>query len=652
MSNTDDEGKPGYKCISILPTVLSKDSRKHQILHVPEVKIVDFRAKRFSSDEAREYVNADLYLLHRDSAIEGPSAVFPHIRTLMSVGHDMAGVNGVFTLLSTYRVKRCYACHRTWRGDIGAPCSGTVCPYSGRYPFYDGNVATRAMIAWIKAGHPSFSISDDVAEEENVDVYFLMENSRCELSGTAFVCTDTSGSQMRPCMVATLRINRAPVEKACCVACWARFDAFGLVTDVRPLKPAYKSFRLVIHDRDSYDEELSKLFIGIETPTMFKKTFPFKIPSFNDSADQADIIDYMMSCQGTECQLISPFSVNNKSMSELNRAMECDAWDTQSGMSPDDYQHFNMQVKVSNLTLFFPKSGMNRWDHMAEETSYLGPRSAIIRQPGADIDSALSANTRFVIEDHGDRIKYIPVTNPVSDHALPSFVEQLPFGYLQSLAHTLVHYRQMINSVYNYNRNKSTRLSTARITESQTYLTYRSVQTESGDYRLMNCGNDFIIPPRPVMTFHDLYAENLCGVRRDDPRVRKVGGRPSYGECIDTPYFIWQQVLNRPEILRDLENASLSDITRYNSMNAIRASYSKCYLVWDDNKGMLIKFYGNPDLSLRWGKELRVSSLLASRSISSLQLGPESYVITSIREVPIHALNVTRAGWFGPGRSR
>jgi len=145
----------------------------------------------------------------------------------------------------------------------------------------------------------------------------------------------------------------------------------------------------------------------------------------------------------------------------------------------------------------------------------------------------------------------------------------------------------------------------------------------------------------PIAPLERVWDRNLITVQEWDERVTRNEARPT---LIDTPPFIWFEAIRYLEQTVDKSISSSRDQGAIRSREDMAGSLSRCYVIWD--KGPVIKF---PGLLLRlvWGDNLRMSSLLSSRILTTVQQGPNYFIVVSLRETQFYAMNISACEYFG-----
>jgi len=774
--DVDDTGSVIYKALTILPSIYSKDIRFTPEMHRAQVLRVPDDQGTYALDEgtAIRLINSWTYIV-RDS--------YDYTKELGSLAEVIYSVSNEYDvkpyfLMSVYVDRRCYACHRSWRGDVGMQCCGTICPYSGRFPITEGRVLSSALVCFLTKGGPGFrpAIVGGAPGEKgpDTDEYILRNATRCELSGSAFVCTNAHGGLMRP----KVRVTIGGACYNCCVACFLRYQCAGRI-DSYDAMPAHeqdeKYYTVRVTDRALYQASLTTLFSGIEVPTVFPKSSAFAYGMLNDGDSVSSMLSYIASAQGSESVLACAYSVNKGS-----GVVEIDAWDSQSGMSIDTKVTASSKPQEAlSVTL----SHKNKPEGLL---GHLGVESAVMEFRG--VKSEYTNNTRFLIRNSMVNTTYTPVVNDEVNKGLSGWLSHMPKSYILSVAHTLAHYRSALKSVLDYKRgvvtkpmigsdvvedtylrdvcaelltwglnssqkmfasifvpdrfgiggtkantatkmrevdqqlaqklvtwtiqyfkvNKDARMkpdvwraeiigdAVGCLTKTSSYepsymadvrsmvekmqlasgkklvttdknkikdsamaLTKRSV-LKGGKYVLTRC-SEAGLPTRPQRVFRDIWEENFLYINEKSPVVsddsRKFSGigHPKM-VSLPTPPFIWGEAGRSPISKPKSFAATLSQIsgllkeyTMRNSgdnttMNAYYDQLKTCYIVWDN--GPVIRFPGS-SVEMRWGDNLRMSTLLATRMVTSIQQGPSSELVVTLRETQTNALDIMRCERFG-----
>jgi len=174
------------------------------------------------------------------------------------------------------------------------------------------------------------------------------------------------------------------------------------------------------------------------------------------------------------------------------------------------------------------------------------------------------------------------------------------------------------------------------------------------------------IPLNNIRTYRDLWSENFCYIRRNDPLISYDVSDPDSKRTVrllSTPPYIWSEAIRFPipnpgsspmtwgpvdviaQLKRVLQTEYKERYSRdYKVMQKYASKFSRCYLVWND--GLEIRFE-NSSVILKWGEDLRMSSLLTTRLTTVMQNYSDSYIITTPRVISKYSLNVFSAERFG-----
>jgi len=133
----------------------------------------------------------------------------------------------------------------------------------------------------------------------------------------------------------------------------------------------------------------------------------------------------------------------------------------------------------------------------------------------------------------------------------------------------------------------------------------------------------------PVLKRREVREYNLVDISEQDAIVTRPGERV---KLVRTPFFIKQVVTGRGFG----HGKKRIDITNKVQM---------CYIVWED--GAVIKFQGL-DISLRWGYNLRLSSLFTNKIFTTVVYRSDgnrtqTYNVFTLRKMPINSLDIIRA---------
>jgi len=203
-------------------------------------------------------------------------------------------------------------------------------------------------------------------------------------------------------------------------------------------------------------------------------------------------------------------------------------------------------------------------------------------------------------------------------------------------------------------------VSPSYIMDSAILLTKRPIYNKiMRRWDLVGC-KEYGLPDRPQRTFRDIWFENFALLKQQDPRISydsdevdATGIDVSHHNTMDTPPFIWAQALRTPSRKYAVSSSQVMSIRkqrnqRYSTVSSDNYKYmdmfSRCYLIW--KRGPAIRFDGS-DLIMQWGENLRNSTLLSSRIVTTMQQGDNSVMVITLRETQIYALEIFRCEWFG-----
>jgi len=437
VEDYDEEGDPVYRALTILPTIASRDVRPSPSQSSHQIRFIDPEPLHITKDMATHMIDGGIFLVR-----EG----FNYFKNLGHMAITMSDFSSPivvkpFYLMSSYFDRRCYSCHRCYRSDIRTQCCGTICSFSGRVPSYKGTTMSKALFEYFK-GTPRGCILEKETTtyplqcfDGDHDIYILRSTTRCELSGKCFICTDVNGRLARPRML--VRMDDS-VEYASCVACWSKMRIAGLVQSIRKIPDNYSQeyyFVIRITDRKEYEDGLNCLFNVVEVPTLFPKRSPLSFDIDKNGRRSAPLINYLVSSQGYECELITPYSVNSGNIKDS--VQECDAWDNQYRMS---YSH-PVTAGLSEDPAYGTQ--MVRKDESKIKTMLGDKCVALPFLDGLDVHN----NTRFVIRTEYRTSTYNPVINDPVRSMIP-WLNDLPYPYLLSLVHSLIQYRSALMHVF------------------------------------------------------------------------------------------------------------------------------------------------------------------------------------------------------------
>jgi len=479
----DDHGTEHYTALTVLPSIYTKDEREPPQTRSPSLMRFEGDLGVFSQEQVTEAIDSWLYIVR-----EGYD--YGNGLGIMGTVLDYASYEIIadqFRLLSTPKIRKCYACHRSWRGDQGSPCCGTVCAYVGKVPLHRGYSLTSAIHHFLLEGGPGFTparvTTGPGPRLAHQDEFALRRYTRCMYSGKAFVCTNIAGELMRPRMLISLTEYDIDGEAKgssdylpSCVACFTRLYCAGQVHDVKRLSADDVGERFLtvnITDVDAYKESLNSLFCGVEVPTVLKKSQPF---SFGMQVTPHEASLYISSAQGMECHLVMPDTVNCG-----NGVTECDAWENQSSMSfagtnvhsSTSYNPY-MGNEDDRCVLRKGKKDISNATDKRSMLNHLGPGSAELDHMGRELK--ITPNTRFVIDNSikhkGDSFtSYSPVYNQYVMSQVKNWLglEGFPESYIMSLYHALVHYRYAIKAVIEYTSSAPPSMSTGALLGADSY---------------------------------------------------------------------------------------------------------------------------------------------------------------------------------------
>lgn len=437
--DVDDNGIVIYKALTVLPSIYSRDNRDVPNSHRAQVLRVPDDQGSYALDEltAVQMINSWTYLVRDGYDYSSELGTLSEVMYSNTNEYDVRP----YFLMSTYSDTRCYACHRSWRGDVGMQCSGTICPYSGRFPIHEGKVLTSALISFLTKGGPGFMPcvpSNESKRSSEGDEYLLRRATRCELSGKAFVCTNAHGGLMRP----RVKVFVNSVGYNSCVSCFLRYYMSGRIDSYSPIDPddiEEKIYSVTVTDRILYQASMSGLFSGVEVPTVFPKSSAFSFGTLNDSDSIDDMLSYISSSQGSESVLASPYVINRG-----GGVVECDAWDNQYGMSQETCAMSTVKPDESRMVVL-PKK--NKPEGLL---GHLGVESSVMEFKG--VKSLYTNNTRFVLRNGLSNTTYVPVVNDEVGKGVSKWLSLMPKTYILSTAHTLSHYRSALKHVLEYKK--------------------------------------------------------------------------------------------------------------------------------------------------------------------------------------------------------
>jgi len=452
----------GLSLITLFPTVFSRDVRVLPQHHQITVRsLVDYTPLTLTAIEVKRMIEENLFLIVRDAAIPDDS---PFAKTLASyVSHEE--LYGQFEMLSSYKFFECYSCHRCYRGSVGRPCSGSICPYVGRVPAHGGLTMNSAMLSYLFGeGAKPFKVVDvglgpynytswRDALGHNHDVFNIRIATRCELSGSPFICTDGGGGLARPKFYVKVRGMTAPrpMGFACCVACWSKFSYYGVLEGEQELIPedhfVKRPVTITYADLAEYESSMDSLFCGTEVPMGFEKTaalalstrFVGKPDLDGNYADRVTIKEMrtiLASCVGEESLLISPFATNFSAVTRI------DAWDWAGGrpfLTVEAEQHLSDMAPVQTRSqLRWGGTGSIDSESVADLCVSMGPSSLVVSGGGGKPE--VTPNTRFVISPPNI---YRATSNDVTE-AASIWLSSLPDTYTVSAYLTLCKYRAAV----------------------------------------------------------------------------------------------------------------------------------------------------------------------------------------------------------------
>jgi len=435
----------GYKVLTLLPTVYSKDFRYANTSLAPTVSYMPEGQQFLALSTSEAIASIKMWEFFVSSSTDHRVYLGD-----VSSNHGRAGDphSGLvpFYLLSERGFRNCYACHRSYRHDTAEPCCGTVCPYSGRIPSFHGLTMSSGLLEGLKSGSMDGSNGYSITETRTptCDVYALRDDTRCELSGLSFICTNFEGSLARPVVRVTLTnedagVRRHPDGYLSCAACFCKYRSAGCVDKVSVLdRSSEKQIYVDVHDVEKYNMYLDSMFVVAEVPTVFPKTAPMSIPM---QQDLASVYTYLSSVHGVECNLVSPFTIAS-SYHNTGQCVESDAWSNQSSMSANINRNSIHSISERTITVNAAKNDIERLSrHLG--TSCCVPPSKAGSPPATD-------NTRFQVYCDGTKTYYVPYVYPEVRESLKNWLNYMPESYVRSTYTTLVHYRcSMMAVVYN-----------------------------------------------------------------------------------------------------------------------------------------------------------------------------------------------------------
>jgi len=342
-----------------------------------------------------------------------------------------------FMLMSTYSRAVCYACHRAWRGDTMSRCSGTICKYVGRVPLYLGTSMTGALMSALtdKVCPAVVTKHADVGEcTKDVDWYSFWPISRCAYSGRVFTCVNIAGKLMRPKFWVQFKGKHSELveQGPCCAACLFKIKSYTDVVVRKLTKDEVKKvfYRVAIPNRRVYDEYMDIIFSGSECATVFPRSSAFSYDPPGD--DESKIRSYLLSAQGVECALLTPYSINSD-RTDVKGPLECDAWDNQF--------HCSYDIPVKGRPALLPKAGVVlQAKNIADMKGHLGPDSLVS-------DGKATDNTRFSHVGGDGVSRYVPNVQPEVLDAYDGWLSNMPLEYKKSVYSSLLSYRSAMKYV-------------------------------------------------------------------------------------------------------------------------------------------------------------------------------------------------------------
>jgi len=210
-----------------------------------------------------------------------------------------------FKLMTDYTSSKCYVCYRMWRGGTKSKCYGSICPYQGTMPNYNGLYASAAMLSFCEdkvKGGVGVELTKDAAEKisdekpGNYDVIAVTSNSRCMVGGRTYSCGAQSGRSYP-----TSTLEYGGKRLGCCVNCLIRLEGDERYTFSERTTSIVRYFRLPIL------ASIGEIMTVREVPTVFKKRAVFGIPDTNDINMK---LSYLASATGHETEVLGPYIVN------------------------------------------------------------------------------------------------------------------------------------------------------------------------------------------------------------------------------------------------------------------------------------------------------------------------------------------------------
>jgi len=457
LIGVDSSGRSIHKVMTVLPSIYSIEIRQPPANITASIMLVEDDVY-LTSKEVKDCITNWTYFVRKGYDYINSIGKLPIMLTDASRVRSI----GTYSIMSRYEIPNCYACHRVYRGDVGSRCSGTICPFSGRVALFDGLAMTLGLKAAIIAGDDSFNFEGVVSQPElsgsSLDEYAITRDTRCEMSGKAFICTTSTGKLMRPQLILEVSFDiegsnmKRFEQRKSCIACWIRHKRSNNVKIIGRIDnstPLVSYYQLRVKDRNLYNKWMEKVFSVVEVPTVFPKTTPMSVDSLGPRASADQILNYLSSAQGDECELVYHSCVNSSSGSlPTGLVYSTDAWDNQYNMSLTASITSEYSLKTSREIRSRPKTSVETI------SSHLGDGCLVQRYGGKD--PKIVDNTRFVISNVGSPsnpsqivyTSFIPNVNDCVQSSLDTWLKIMPVEYLKSLYIALVQYRSAIKALH------------------------------------------------------------------------------------------------------------------------------------------------------------------------------------------------------------